>query len=699
MPDQPDYVDINIQFDNGSKVPVEYTAPFTLKMTRGFDSHYMSVIVSDISKFPDPKAFRDGAKCKFIFDTPGASGGRVTGEWAMYLIRVEPSRTDPGMYIATFGDERWKIQYERFSMDFNIQWPDGSYREDSIAGGRPWQARDALVEAFKRMGRKIDISGLSVITLADALPNNLGNSPGGGFVQASMIEIAGPILAALEADLVVKPDGEFAAVEKSGDPGDKKPLEKLRQMTRIVDTVALGKNGWEKPRKLRLAFEIMSEACLESTVSQTGSGAEIMSEPDNVMPRLTLELVDGEEWWDAQAEDIADTEWKRIPQELEDMGYTTASSADTMVGENYFLPNIIPFKRNVPWGPIVESGDPTANVNAVLKKEWADGQLRQHWHKTYRINFPATGKDLSKDARILAWMQFGRLTPGGQTRSKGAVFADWCEELVHAVRLRQDDPLNATFSSNHPWDPERPAPLTAKWIDQVGNELIFRMEPTENQRLAQAKIYPGQFSRPIKHNNWFDTVAEVPIANSALQHAFRARFDFRVFFAGRIIAEDGRLIKAGANHGDGEMEGRRYVVTRKLFDDGSIEFVDLRSEVVTANFGYTTADMRTPLGSLSRIFPSNLLNKRDVTETVDRVVANLKKDYAMGLSGGIAVAGVQPLADKILTGGDVHEMSVTVGDPDPWSIKTQYFIIPGIHSWSIDKESKDGRIPQLITNG
>lgn len=715
MPD--DSVDIRMVI-GGATIGLDYVAPFAIKQTRGTDPFMFTVVVTDISGIPSP-AGGNGVPVTFKYSTPGTSG-RVDKEWkGLYLLRVEQSKAMPGLWNLVFADERWLMQFKRFTMSYNIQWPDGSYRADTVPNGsqRPWEARAAILDAFQKMGYTLDISELPVLT-GVTLPNNLGNSPAGGWVEATFEEIAGPMLAALEADLIWRTRGQFAAVPRTGDgPKDSArglsgKLASLRAFSRISDTVGIPMNKYERPRKIRVAFEIKAEAALESSVDLPATSSQsvspIFDAPENVMPRFTASDKELDAWWDSQSAPLPDTDWDLISSQLFLQDYlpriggganTSPVHIDEFIGENYFLPEIIPFKRSYSEGPIEESSDPSDNVTEVLKKLWFDNMLRHCWRSIYRVVFPSpsTPHPLVKDARRMSNLRFGRLTPGGESYSRGSVFMDWCEELATVVNLGTSlDPFDSVFSYNHYFaeDRTRPAPFDVKWIAQSGNELIFQVSPTQSRYLAQNKIFPGTLDSPIRHREYLSSILGLEAVDVT-----RAKFDpdhnFRIIMSGRLIAEDERLKPAGLST-EATINGRYAVIEGATsFTDGNIESIDFKVVNETANYAYSKRQLDRPIGQLCIEFPEVLLNITTMKETFERVKQNVERDYKLGNSGGILIAGVESI-DQVETGGDIYEMSVVVGDPDPWSVVTQYYFLPGVRSWSVDKEMRDGRTPNLI---
>lgn len=697
----PDFVSVHIVFD-GVTIPVEYNMPFTLKQSRGVDPYFFSITLShdSINLLPVAANLKDGAKCAFRFDTPAANGGRSQLDWSWWLVRVEPGRSDTGTFIVTFADERWKMDHRRYSLSYNIQWPDGSYRSETtpLGRGKPWTALEAIKDAAEQMGYKLDTTRVHGSKFYIQLPNNLGNSQGGGWVFETPSEIFKPMLSVLDCDLIVKADSTLAIVDRTGDSA---AITKMQSYRRIDDSVDTGFNGWELPKEIRLGLEVKAEAVIESKQPITASGTPTFDIPENVMPRPELADRSPVEWWNAGASGIADTEWEEIQTLLEGLGFvtTTPRSADVMICRNWFLPNIIPLNRAGEFDEIVESADPTENSIRYQTKLWCDAALRMCYRRTYRITYPTNaqaGDPLVPNIRNMAGLRFGRLSPGGESISKGSVFCSWSEESTHALNFtKNSDPLSAVFSDNHKFDPQRAAPFTVRWVSQNGNELIYELTPADARRIGQAKIYPGIFTAPLTYGDWFTLTADNYLEGTEIQGEFWPQFDFRIYFSGRLIREDKRS-GITANIDNGKIKGRQLIITLPMFEDGAIAGLDIRSNAVTANYGYTKDQMGRDLGDLASRWPERLLNVEQITKFAQDLRDKIKRKMMAGRSGGIRVAGVQPMQDGCMTSGDIHEMSVVIGDPDPWSITTQCIVLPGIPAFSVDPERADGDIPNLI---
>lgn len=692
-------VETRVRFVGGEEIPLEYAAPFALKFTAGTVPYMFQLHISDDSVFPKPGS-GDGQKVEFIFSTPSASGGRtdiVFSGW--YLVRVEAAKTESGLMLATFADERWKLQHRRFSLYYNLQWPDGSYRYDTVPGGggrtgSVWTAWDALKDALTKMGYAPNYERLSASKAHIRLPNNLGNSKGGGFVDATFDEIVVPMLEVLDAHLYFI-DGQPHITDRTGDIA--KSIQKLRAIPRIVDTVGESKNKWERPRKLRVSFEIKAEAAVENFLPSTSTQRPFFDVPENVMPRLTPADRELLEWWDAQGKEEQDTEWSTIQEEaagaIPRFPAPISTDVDRVIGENWYLPFVMPFVRYSPHGPIEEDPDPATNASEIQKKLWLNAQIRRHWHRTYRITYPTGSLEATvKNFRAMAGMRWGRLTPGGDTISRGAVWSDWCEETTAAVRL-QPDPFDTQFGHNHPFDPTRPAPFIASWLAESGNELIFELAPVGTMMLGQEKILPGLYVEVPNYGTWFEMSRDGYLAAQELQATLDEDWKFRAIISGRVVGDVNQMLNAASPLGN--INGRTLQIEVPMFPDGSLDSLDLKEHTMTANFGYSKEQLALS-SSIALVWPEKLLNQSDIERRSNDMATWWKKRLESTVAGGILIPGVEPIQSKIYPGGDIYETSIVVGDPDPWSVTTQYMVIPAIPGPTLDYEELDGYAAQVV---
>lgn len=733
-------VDIRIKFEQGQPIPVEYAAPFTLKMTSGMDPYMFSISMSPefAEKLPSPRSLseKDGAACKFSFTTPKASGGgSVSWDWGgWYLVRIEPAKSESGLFVATFGDERWRLTHDRFTREYNIEWPDGTFRVGSTPdgfGGRtsaPWRSVEAIEDFLEFAGYEPSIR-VSKEKDDITLPFNLGNSPSGGYVDATAEQILNPMLESIDARIFWV-DGQPHVVDRTGD--EQGLLSRLRSLPRIVDSVGKGQNGWERPRKILYSFEIKLEAALENsdlvlgvpgvTNSDLQRGRAILDFPENVMPRSDATLRSGDQWWDDQGKPVRDTDWTPIAQEvgsncpnvtasnladpdkapsdfvldLGTGGTQTGLTVDHVIGENWFLPLLFPHKRGGVGRDdreISEGARPTENARLALLKRWFDAVVRATWHRIYRVQFPKVREGVEYAYRSLTEMEFGRLTPAGETISRGAVWCDWSEQSKYALELDRSDPFNAEFSDNHPFDPKRAAPFTARWVEQQGSELLFELKPNEANRLGQVEIYPGLFDEALNYGSWFQAINDEYLQAQELRGKLEPLFRFRTILSGRLAAS---VEIDGMESPVGEIkDGRRLEVELELFPEGGIESLHLKESNMTANFGYSAEQLDQTTSIMSK-WPEVLLNESDVDKRAKDVRDMMRERYSLGDAGGFLFPGVQPFSDGIYIGGDVYEASVVVGDPDPWSITSQYIVMPGIPGPRLSRKDRDGVAPRLI---
>lgn len=701
--------DIKLVFEGGHTVPLDYAAPFTLKQTRGIDAYYVTILCSSIDQLPVPQPGEDGKRCGFIFRTPGQNPSspifHTWGGWV--LLRATKTQNDSELWSVTFADIRHIMQHKRASLNLNIKWPDGTWRSESLNSGSPYDKKEAaraIVESIGFSAPDEGFADLAASQTIQTLPANLGNTRTGGFVHASWAEMIKPVAEVMNADPIVMFDGNIGFRSRQGDRLNQLP--QLRARARIEDSVQKERSQWERPRKLRLGFECKVENAIErfpSSATISNQSERAIIDPVNVMPKWEH----NGDFFDPIGQgalNVDGSSWSPIWNELSDAGYINSLSsgsftkdelADTYIASHFMLPQIFPYRRVEPLGDILDDAD------EILKKDWFDGMIRNSWRRFYRVEFPANA-DVS-DApllRSLAALKFGRLTAEGAVRSKGVVFADYFSELATPLYAanRGTRAFSQTVNKDHPFNPLIPAPFTARFISEEGNELVFSIDPVELRRLSQSKVFLGLAKNELTYGTYNKLVADdymsdgknLQFGNEATeQHLqFDVDYKFRCMIVGTLIQEPLQ------SNVPPEIEGRAYIIERDLFADGGIDSIDYRSYESTANFGYSITQMQAT--SISGLFPDTLLNETSLNIIADRIQSETKAQFEAGQSGGILAPGVSCPAAGIGTSGDIHEFSIVVGNPSPHAITSQYIFAPQAKSIVVDQEEIDGKPPSLL---
>lgn len=663
---------------DGNPIPFEMAAPLALKQTRGLDPFMFSVIMSDISKLPADVSSTNGVPVTIKFTTPGSSYGETaTIDWKSWiLVRVEPSKSELDTYVVTFADTRWRAMHRRISVSYNLKWPDGNYRQESLNGASPWNTADAIRNAASLFGFSEVLFDLPSGYQNTELPNNLGNSNAGGFAFATFGEVMGPMFESLEADPIIGFNGELIATARNG----KGKIPQLKALPRVKDTASESINIYERPRTLRVGFEVMCENIIQKGGYSSSTNARTLDEPVNVMPsyqtaRLGYEL----EEIDTEG-NVAGNYWLPIHEEMSEYGYVDNDefAADQYVAQRYFLDNIVPIPRESPDGYPIESQE------AVLRHLWFDGALRNCWRSYWRVKYPSDGNEnTSMGLRSMARIQLGRLTVDGGVRARGVTYGSWSEEFTFGMPVVQrGDPFRYEYSKNHDYDPERPSPFIAQWVADTGGELIFRLVPPSNIRINQKRLFPAIFNTPLSYGNWIDISNDFDISVQEANGKFSTVFVLRVMVAGRLIAEDTR------NGFPDEIQNRALIRQRPLYDDGGMESLDLKAYSLTANYAYSNQQLLS--NTAFDNWPSVLLNDSQIDEKMDSLVEQAKRQYESGEAGAIVTPGVLAPSLGIGTGASIAEMTIMVGNPDPHSITTHYNVMPNLPGFHVDPERKDG---------
>ena len=240
-------------------IPGEFIAPWTWAQTRGTTPHVASFYASD-DRFEQLKN-----PVTLVIGAPDATMAGSSLAIFENLFLLEKQRSAKGLREYTLADIRWLLNSGEFTGSFNILGYKDRYRPDSLRGAQePFSRQQAvqvalaelIVSISAREGRIIvpaprvtfDLSADSA--LYERLPNNLGNSAGGGWVGAGLSEFL-PALLGGAADLVVARGGHLritdkhAAVVNGIDTG-------LILLDGVLDRKEI---KWQKPRKCIVQFE------------------------------------------------------------------------------------------------------------------------------------------------------------------------------------------------------------------------------------------------------------------------------------------------------------------------------------------------------------------------------------------------------------------------------------------------------------
>ena len=664
----------------GKEIPLQFNAPLAWKQTRGIDPWMMNIALQDETAYPG-FLLSDGMPAKFRFDTPDQNGKPVSLEWeGWYLVRIEQSRSERDVQVATFADERWKAMYRRITASYNVQWPDGTWRADSLDGGKPWTCLRAIGDMCRKFGMDFYEFNKMPQEMRDLqMPANMGNSPAGGFVEASMAECMPNLLEYMGGALIMWFNGAMRVVPKTGD--DANTIATLQAMPRMQDTASQSGREFEQPREMELAFEVMAEAAIERFDPDdkgTASGGGIDMKLVNVM-QSWLYGSRGYEFGQITNDRVADDVYNAISEEYRLEGYKS-EGVEEFIANNYFLPNILPLLRRDALGDFIDTKAETD------KKLWFDSETRDAWRRMYAIDFPFKGAG-NEAYRILSGLRLGRLSPDGSTRDHGNVFCDWCM-MSDDILNPQDDPMKWEYSENVEFDGSRASPFKSSFVAEgKTGKLLLRIEPPSTLRFDMKRIFLGLFDEQLHYGNWQDVSAEGDIEIDGAHAKFDPSYKLRIIVTGRLTG-DPTNVRGGAFVPN--LEGRVYKLRRPLYPAGGIKSIQLRSYTRTANFAYAKEQMVDACPAMYNQFPTELLNADELEKIADDTAKRVKALFASAQAGGIVTPGIEAPMKGLGTGGDVKEFSIMLGNPKLHSISSQYIVVPDMPNVEVDQRSLDG---------
>ena len=472
---------------------------------------------------------------------------------------------------------------------------------------------------------------------AIALPDNLGNSEGGGFFGASLPEFGPLLLEPIRCDIVPTPDGKLKITDRV-----REQSQDLKGFIHIGGQVRPADVHWQKPKKLIVEFEKRVERRFTySEGGQTSARDPLSPAIENVAPN-----------WDA---DRPDEITRLVPfGDVGDSASThfipllnlrlTFNPPMTQAGvKSYFM---------APTLYDTELGSLTAEQ--IGKLQVAEGLIREHWRRTFRVRTSQTAID---DVRArFADPQIGRLQADGTGKQDGAVFMDYVVDLRYGQRRAGESPLQAVFSQNVSFTLGRPAPFTAKWIDR--GELVFQIAANAGG-FHKRGYYPGLLTGKGKH---YGDIKNVLRGQAKL--AIDATVDFRDQF-NLVIYWHGLYLGPPAGY-TGAAYARTHKVEKALFANGPVDSLTLRCDSLTANFGYDGT------------FPGALLNGADLDDEAERLEREVKDALTQGRAGVMRHGGLDVITKGGFgVGGDIHEVAILVGARAAFTIDTHITVMPG----------------------
>lgn len=631
-------------------VPGEFISPWTWRQTRGVTPYLTTFYASDdrFERLRNPVTLTIGAP-----DATMSGSSIVTFE---NLFLLEKQRSLKGLREYTLADVRWLMLTGSFTGSFNIKSYKNRYRPDSVAGDQPFTRQRAIRVAIgelitsisAREGRVILPSPQITFDLADnsplleKLPDNLGNSDGGGWVGAALNEFM-PALLGDGADLVPARNGHLRIVDKSA------------QVVNGIDTGLILLDGilerkevrWQKPKRCTVQFEqrfgdsftvINDQPALQNWI--VGRDPRNMA-LENVIPRYVADglLADS---------GVSVSQYQTMEEFLSDPEVTpTGVSADT-IRKRFLAPLLI---------------DRTNIASAIEKQraEVVETNIRAAWRRWWRVRDEDEGANVR---RKYADIQLGVIKADGTTDTVSVI----CDYTKH-YRFQQS-PDDGALSRNV-YDAH--SPFQAYWHNH--DDLVIGIDLTTVPTSLHT-IYLGTLVEDLR----LPTTAELLdfLQGSPLfecQGEFAQQFTMRVYYHGLWVCADDPTYK------------RLYEVTYPLFDDGEIDTVTSLYRGTTANWfrDHSQQEFR-------------LLNPEAIYLAAADRTAQIKKSYEQYRAGDVAFGGVDVLSRTgIEPVGDLYDLAVKIGSSShSFEIGTTLSFRPYVAAEIPFPELLESLIPQKV---
>lgn len=670
---------------SGSRIAVEFIGSFSLEMPRGTDAGEVKLLTSRPEEFNSIGA---GA-CTFLFshDKGDLGAGKQTFGWkGWFMESLQPNPSQPGLYTAVFRDARSMRARKRISVSYNVEWPDQYLRADTMTSSSTrWTCLNAAYDALEKFGFTVDkdSSTLTNWQKHEFLPNNLGNSQGGGFAGVNFIELIPLLLEPIRCDIIMTPENKVRVVSRSG----KDDSPKLKAHRLIGGVVGERNIKWLKPKKVRVLFDRILEGGWDYTIGTSGATAAQVRgmnwQVNNVMPKFnSTKMAELDEWTDIE---------EQIRSEF------AIADGEEYLCARWFKPSLFPYRRD-------RDRLITESPEGIAKKKWYNDGVRRCWRRLFQVN-PRLFTTAFSYTRYFTGIRLGRLDENGGVVSGGNVYCDFTRHLKwgHNAHQQSADPMELRFSENvklgfaggyrSPDGLENidflPAPFNARWVS--AEKLIFEVSPRKPNHVNEEEFYPALMSEHLNYGKVFELASGTALRRTPLQGTFKTAWNMRVLWNGRLVSN---IAGMDILEGTGQ-RGRMWAETRTAFPDGLGEDVEVRVDEITANHVFSERLLRIiNIGNIHTYTPDVLANKEEIEDVADHITEQIVQTYNQNRAGTAHVAGVSALAAGIWTGGAIHNVRLAVGEGGEQSaLTTQYIVQPEIRPLTAKRKLRAGKRP------
>lgn len=611
-----------------------FLAPWSWKFTRGA-SPYITEILS-----PDARFAALSNPVRLTLECPNRNMSAIKKVHIENLWIVEHQRTFLGLYRVAIADARWALNAGSLTRSYNIVSYGGQLREGTGRGGGPsagrWAIADAVVDAiFETHVNAGGVLADRIVVINSRqnqavrntkLPDNLGNSVGGGWASAKPDEFL-PAMLGDFGDLTITRGGWASIVDRT----DEKVKPRFRDFMLLSGVDGAKEVHWQQPKvvyvkwpqRLGMQLRIIKRAAADGGNAQATAAIE---RPDPTQLQLAVENV--------------------FPEPQTSGTDTTADEPDVFITDSAFYarapsPGLTDqlVRERLLAKVMIPAEDLTAPQRALAAL--MEQLTRMYWRRLWRI---VDGE--GEVRRAFADLRLGRLNADGTTNPATV-------RMDHVNLFRYQRFSSAPMSQSL----EGKAPFIARWMEREG--LIFQVIENGAVPLSVAATFPGKLIEEIS----FPTLKDITSDEAEVATQATAKFaeDF-----GMVVHMHGLYVGGSSEFG----RGRMYETNREAFPGGDVPFIEVRGTGLTANWE------RTELPENGGVF--QLLNEQQLEDRTDEIVSEIVDSYKQRRAGVLTFSGLDVL-DHVAVEGDIHEISITIGEGGPlYEMRTVVEIRPGL---------------------
>lgn len=596
-------------------VPGAFVTPWTWKQTRGWQPYAVTVVQ------PDDRFSRLKNPVRLHIDTPGRTLQTVKRTTFERVYIVEQGRTTRGLYTYTLADLRWLLQSAALTASYNVRSWGGKYRAESLDAGAPFTVAGAMRHALKRLADRVTegidhklLLGADEVEIftndprlvATDLPDNLGNSDGGGWVAAKPAEFV-PAMLRDAGDLIVTRGGWLRIIDRSA-----RVIGQLEEYVLLDGSIDPKNIAWQIPRKVRVQFEQVYGAPFDIVLGDAqAQAANTTTEPivnspgkltaQNVFPKLDPGAITA----------VAGAE-----PETKHEDYVTLDELNAIADIRPFAATEFQLRKRILQPRLINHDPLNANQRAIA--EVYEQTLRRHWRRTFRVKN-------DEIRRRFANVELGKVQPDG-TFKAASVVADFVR--VFRWQSGVNEPLSRNVSYGV-------SPFVARWADR--ESLIFTLDVDNLPPIVQA-VHVGALEKDIRFATLRDIVEDNDRATVFESHGeFTSSARIRVYWRGLYV-------------GDTPEKPRTYDLDYD-FGSGDAGIVTVRAHGLQAVW---SAD--SPGG------PFSLLNLGDLQAHGDSLAQQIMASYVQARAGVLEFGGVEVLATGgVECYGELYEIAVEIG--------------------------------------